>query len=115
MYEVVQVRGLRLVFTSVGRRRSRSRKRNRKSAYDLVKIKNRSLKRSHKKLWGSEGVGKKPPRNFPQEIINKKNIPKDSGPKKYMPKEEKKNSYLKCTKKNLASLKIPTPHPPSLL
>ena len=108
MYEVVQVRGLRLVFTSVGRRRSRSRKRNRKSAYDLVKIKNRSLKRSHKKWWGAKGggglgVGKKPPKNFPQEIINKKNIPKDSGQKKYMPKEEKKIPTLNVQKKSCIS------------
>ena len=33
--------------------RSRSRKRSRKSAYDLVKIKNRSRKRSHK----CDGIG----------------------------------------------------------
>ena len=39
---------------------------------------------------GGGGVGKKPPKNFPQEIINKKNIPKDSGQKTYTPKEEKK-------------------------
>ena len=63
---------------------------------------------------GGGGVGKKPPKNFPQEIINKKNIPKDSGQKTCTPKEEKKIPTLNV-QKNLASLKIPTPHPPSLL
>ena len=44
---------LRLVFTSDGVGRCRSRKRSRKSAYDLVKIKHRSRKRSHKR----DGIG----------------------------------------------------------
>ena len=41
--------------------RSRSRKRSRKSAYDLVKIKHRSRKRSHK----LDGIGVGRIRTFP--------------------------------------------------
>ena len=43
------------------RSRSRSRKRSRKSAYDLVKIKHRSRKRSHK----LDGIGVGRIRTFP--------------------------------------------------
>ena len=43
------------------RSRSRSRKRSKKSAYDLVKIKNRSSKRSHK----GDGIGVRRIRTFP--------------------------------------------------
>ena len=52
---------------------------------------------------GGGGVGKKPPKNFPQEIINKKNIPKDSGQKTYTPKEEKKIPTLNVQKKSCIS------------
>ena len=41
--------------------RSRNRKRSRKSVHDIVKIKNRSRKRSHKR----EGIGVRRIRTFP--------------------------------------------------
>ena len=47
--------------TPMRRSRSRSRKRSKKSAYDLVKIKNRSSKRSHK----GDGIGVRRIRMFP--------------------------------------------------
>ena len=37
----------------------------------------------------------------------------DFWPKKYMTKEEKIYLHLTCTKKSLASLKIPIPPPPT--
>ena len=60
IHELIEVKrsGLRSCFC---KRRSRSRKRSPKNAYDRVKIKNRSRKRSHKR----DGIGVRRIRAFP--------------------------------------------------
>ena len=64
-YELLNPLAVNFCFLKAGfhqrRSRSRSRKRSRKSAYDLVKIKNRSRKRSHKR----DLIGVRRIRTFP--------------------------------------------------